>query len=120
MRISDWSSDVCSSDLRCSQADGRYKIMARKLVFSRIFYPAQAQWQSYLRVPSHQSRKTCRQDATADCIPSPRSKPHRVRRYRVAPSEICLIYPEYSSVHINGKQQTCYKDRKSTRLNSSH
>src|SRR3546814_1691026 len=72
---------------RCSQADGRYKIMARKLVFSRIFYPAQAQWQSYLRVPSHQSRKTCRQDATADCIPSPRSKPHRVRRYRVRSEE---------------------------------
>src|SRR3546814_7125277 len=69
MRISDWSSDVCSSDLRAANATPmantmRYRrlmSMPKELIISRLLAPARIIMPSRVRPSTQIGRASCRE-----------------------------------------------------------
>src|SRR3546814_7830171 len=106
MRISDWSSDVCSSDLKAEHRIGN-KAVARQ--------------------PRHQdspSRTILSETCTAICPPR---RPMRPRNIGTTPqrSSILELGVAFSSswlpsIHSSTLPRGISKDRKRKRLNSSH
>src|SRR3546814_3589086 len=108
MRISDWSSDVCSSDL-----------FGAELAYARS-------------VPATAPAKTMAMDA--DCMammamqqPAPKEKPCKGLTLDCIAAMGCVVplmaadlTGGIAAPHIHGKPNFWSADRKSTRLNSSH
>src|SRR3546814_7553324 len=105
MRISDWSSDVCSSDLRVGQVDARPAAL-RAL---------RARGGQYLHRRARQPPAFA--DLSALAIPLRRAGCGAVQR---------LDQAEYAVLRAGGERRRTARDlavdrdRKSTRLNSSH
>src|SRR3546814_1107871 len=100
MRISDWSSDVCSSDLGRGRADRPHQRAARRLTMSRR---------------RHHERKPDAAPADVDRKPGG----------PLDPFAILVEYERKSLAHVAGLPEQLdapglWRDRKSTRLNSSH
>src|SRR3546814_1564940 len=109
MRISDWSSDVCSSDLRSADAElhfpafagdlhiARIEIVAPGIIVSRLLA---AELAGLLKFPCHRF-------VSFLSPPAPRRRLHATNRGRGCARAAAAIVPPG-------------RDRKSTRLNSSH
>src|SRR3546814_2035886 len=120
MRISDWSSDVCSSDLACRCCDGENG-RRRQHADARENLPALSRWTAASFTLMDQSL-SCAQSAA-----DPR-KLANLGRGHVC-SSLHPIYrrePECAALlflwlrRLGRKQHSACLDRKSTRLNSSH
>src|SRR3546814_6084194 len=104
MRISDWSSDVCSSDLAHS---GRLRLVA---AHQRELYRA-------LRTAAPEDGgRTVRARSAASLV---EQQSHRVESHPLPPSA-ALRSPCSSDAQLSVAARLQGPDRKSTRLNSSH
>src|SRR3546814_7611740 len=132
MRISDWSSDVCSSDLRISerhygdasiQTQNARVSLARLL--SRMGRPAEALPLLKIEMPDSLSGQRVdfargrRLIELANCYRELGKGIQAAQTYDADDAHFRKLGPEPASVvfAINGNRA---KDRKSTRLNSSH
>src|SRR3546814_3860615 len=96
MRISDWSSDVCSSDLPCPRKPGIFLFR-----LCRAF-----------------DKGGSRRHGSRSCRPPCRSKDRRMTN---KPSSAVCYAAEASGIYMGyADRDEVLGDRKSTRLNSSH
>src|SRR3546814_6001034 len=107
MRISDWSSDVCSSDLTLTSVTGY------SLNDFRSIDDANATFQGLAQLA------TGRSDVGAISYFSVNSRKFSQELRLVSPSDRPLEWL-IGAFYTNEKNKPFYKDRKSTRLNSSH
>src|SRR3546814_8578466 len=114
MRISDWSSDVCSSDLAAAQIEKDGELVHQTVL--PLF-------------TGSGSEPAADRESRAAVIADPRTRRARLRPHEARPRKAYgQTRPAYSRrAHKPGKRQGCSigfpdgsVDRKSTRLNSSH
>src|SRR3546814_5190977 len=110
MRISDWSSDVCSSDLFARQEDypfGTHDDFTRFRAFLEgngghevVFYKSNRSGRWWMQIPYPEQHS-------------------RNDRFHLVPCSY-RDYQQASSGEMPDRWWKTYQDRKSTRLNSSH
>src|SRR3546814_1782640 len=100
MRISDWSSDVCSSDLEPGEACRRLPSPTHRLIGRALSSSGRIELPGYPRAAVAVLK--CRASAKGDKMPKLKTKSGVKKRFKLT---------------ATGKVK---QDRKSTRLNSSH
>src|SRR3546814_3768803 len=117
MRISDWSSDVCSSDLYCYQLDGHLTDLQIRKVVKWFFY-AQIRTRYVSQLPQKLDRdlKVIKDSSQPfdDLLQIIKDE----RTLEISPDEFvgrAISHPLYPMLRWYFK-----RDRKSTRLNSNH
>src|SRR3546814_4565127 len=111
MRISDWSSDVCSSDLRTA-AEGGWRVVVVDCADEMNQSAANA-FLKILEEPPPRALLLLVSHAPGGLLPTIRS---RCRRLVLNP----LSLEQVSSLLAKSRPELTPEDRKSTRLNSSH
>src|SRR3546814_4519863 len=113
MRISDWSSDVCSSDLERSVFDARGEIVQPYTDHSQKSFALPAQTREY--------------NVEFWPIGNRFQAGHRLRLYLLGAATYSIPAPNLNLVSVGGDTPSRLllpvlpgRDRKSTRLNSSH
>src|SRR3546814_10328517 len=131
MRISDWSSDVCSSDLRTDAAPGAdalERVFARRRTLHRLEHACRRMLERHVEIRQHLALGHQRHDVVdvrvrIDVMQThpraefrqPFAKPEHARLvFAVAPLALRVL--EIGAVG----RGVLREDRKSTRLNSSH
>src|SRR3546814_8625050 len=114
MRISDWSSDVCSSDLVGKQADARLRgpsVSGRPAIEEEAQAPGGHSWK---RLGAEQKRRLL----AAEPAQHGEWRRRRVPRVAEAEGDQAAVRPRGAQPRIRLALEN--RDRKSTRLNSSH
>src|SRR3546814_9999079 len=109
MRISDWSSDVCSSDLFCTIYLAPYN-------YHRIHMPIDGQLAHWTYVPG---RLFSVNAATARALPNLFTRNERLNARFDTPAGAFAL-SMVGALFVGSLETVWSGDRKSTRLNSSH
>src|SRR3546814_5554938 len=124
MRISDWISDVCSSDLACR---GQRICTLRCLAQEHSMDSELARRADAPRDISDLLRTLADVDGTAGHgYPSASGLGHRgdltrnIANLADAAHYLCMLHGRHPGVIDHAAMRTAHKDRKSNRLNSSH
>src|SRR3546814_10031602 len=118
MRISDWSSDVCSSDLRRSESPGRFPVNFDQIVAAARQVGTLAPRASYWSFSWHETNCPVSEDGRGcTCTPEVTVQPLHADVFIEVGMHAELVTMSRRSCWRDSSVRT---DRKRTRLNSSH
>src|SRR3546814_3176515 len=120
MRISDWSSDVCSSDLIVQRLGGFLKVVDDQPQVDAVLELPQGAEGEIVSLPAQRPDQLLKPGDLADVAVPDRRPALILQHAHVLRDRPARIQPQALDSSCNAHGPIPFADRKSTRLNSSH